>query len=158
MVKLRIDLTKEDVDKNRILVRRNLDRTISTRMVETIESTFCKKYRHQVGNCIALKAELRKRGYRIANNTNGFGNGSNGGQRNGGQPNRGGSNNRGGRNGFQNRSGGRSGFQERMNCMNEEDCDEDYDNDMNDEELFMCCVSEFQENTGLGVVPYEESN
>ena len=24
--------------------------------------TFCKKYRHQVGNCIALKAELRKRG------------------------------------------------------------------------------------------------
>ena len=124
--------------------------------------TFCKRYRHQVGNCIALKAELRKRGYRIANNTNGFGNGfgngSNGGQRNGGQPNRGGSNNRGGRNGFQNRSGGRTGFQERMNCMNEEDCDEDYDNDMNDEELFMCCVSEFQENTGLEVVPFEESN
>ena len=45
-----------------------------------------------------------------------------------------------------------------MNYMNEEDCDEDYDNDMNDEELFMCCISEFQENTGLEVVPYEESN
>ena len=120
--------------------------------------TFCKRYRHQVGNCIALKAELRKRGYRIANNTNGFGNGSNGGQRNGGQPNRGGANNRGGKNGFQNRNGGRSGFQDRMNCMNEEDCDDDYDNDMNDEELFMCCISEFQENTGLEVVPYEESN
>ena len=122
--------------------------------------TFCKRYRHQVGNCIALKAELRKRGYRIANNTNGFGNGngSNGGQRNGGQFNRNGSNNRGGRNGFQNRNGGRSGFQDRMNCMNEEDCDEDYDNEMDDDELFICCLSEFQENTGLEVVPYEESN
>ena len=122
--------------------------------------TFCKRYRHQVGNCIALKAELRKRGYRIANNTNGFGNngfGNNGGQRNGGQPNRGGSNNRGGKN-FQNRNGGRSGFQDRMNSMNEEDCDDNYDNDMDDEELFMCCLSEFQENTGLEVVPYEESN
>ena len=122
--------------------------------------TFCKRYRHQVGNCIALKAELRKRGYRIANNTNGFGNGngSNGGQRNGGQFNRNGSNNRGGRNGFQNRNGGRSGFQDRMNCMNEEDCEEDYDNEMDDDELFICCLSEFQENTGLEVVPYEESN
>ena len=66
--------------------------------------------------------------------------------------------NRGGKNGFQNRNGSRSGFQDRMNCMNEEDCDDDYDNDMDDEELFMCCISEFQENTGLEVVPYEESN
>ena len=118
--------------------------------------TFCKKYRHQVGNCIALKAELRKRGYRIAGGTNGFGNGFNGGQRNGDGSNRGGSNNRGGRNGFQNRNGGR--FQDRVNCMNEEECDENYDTDMNDEELFMCCLSEFQENTGLEVVTYEESN
>ena len=120
--------------------------------------TFCKRYRHQVGNCIALKAELRKRGYRIAGGTNGFGNGSNGGQRNGSGPNRGGSTNRGGRNGFQNRNGGRSGFQDRVNCMNEEDGDENCDNDMDDDELFICCVSEFQENTGLEVIPYEESN
>ena len=120
--------------------------------------TFCKTYRHRVGNCIALKAELRKRGYRIVGGANGFGTGgNNGGQRNGNGPNRGGSNN-GGRNGFQNRNGGRSGYQDRMNCMNEEDCDDDYDNDMNDDELFICCVSEFQENTGLEVVPYEESN
>ena len=34
--------------------------------------TFCKKYRHQVANCIALKNELRRRGYKIANTTNGF--------------------------------------------------------------------------------------
>ena len=37
--------------------------------------------------------------------------------------------------------------------MNEDEYDDDYDNDMNDDELFMCCVSEFQENTGLEVVP-----
>ena len=118
--------------------------------------TFCKRYRHQVGNCIALKAELRRRGYKIASGTNGFGNG-NGGPRNGSGPNRGGQNNRGGRNGFQNRNGGRTGFQDRVNCVNEEeDCDDDYDNDMNDDELFICCVSEFQESTGLEV--YEESN
>ena len=45
-----------------------------------------------------------------------------------------------------------------MNSMNEEECEDECDNDMDDEELFMCCVSEFQENTGLEVVPYEESN
>ena len=50
--------------------------------------TFCKRYRHQVGNCIALKAELRRRGYKIASGANGFGNG-NGGPRNGSGPNRG---------------------------------------------------------------------
>ena len=31
--------------------------------------TYCKKYRHQVGNCIALKAELKRRGYKIAGGT-----------------------------------------------------------------------------------------
>ena len=41
--------------------------------------------------------------------------------------------------------------------MNEDDCDDEYDDDMSNEELFMCCVSEFQENTGLEVF-YEESN
>ena len=44
--------------------------------------TYCKKYRHQVANCIALKAELKRRGYKIASGTNGFQNGF-GGQRNG---------------------------------------------------------------------------
>ena len=34
---------------------------------------------------------------------------------------------------------------------------DNYENDMDDEELFVCCLSEFQENTGLEVV-YEESN
>ena len=120
--------------------------------------TFCKKYRHQVANCIALKNQLRRRGYRIANTINGFGNGFNGGQRQGNGSGRGGSNGRGGRNGS--RFGNRTGFQDRVNCMNQDEVDEDYDNDMNDDELFMCCVSEFQENTGLEVVPqsFDESN
>ena len=80
-------------------------------------------------------------------------------RRNGQNSNRGGFNNRGGRAGFQNRSGngGRQGYQDRFNCMNEDDCDDEYDDDMSNEELFMCCVSEFQENTGLEVF-YEESN
>ena len=33
--------------------------------------------------------------------------------------------------------------------MNEHDCDDDYDDDMSNDELFMCCVSELQKNTGL---------
>ena len=50
---------------------------------------YCKKYRHQVGNCIALKAALRRRGYKIAGGTNGNVNGYNG-QQNGQGSNRGG--------------------------------------------------------------------
>ena len=117
--------------------------------------TFCKRYRHQVGNCIALKAELRKRGYKIAGGTTGGFNGTNG-HRNGQAQGRGGFNNRGGRNGFQNKNGGRQNF-DRFNSMNEEECDENYD-EMDDEDSFLCCLSEFQENTGLEVVTYEESN
>ena len=51
--------------------------------------TYCKKYRHQVANWLALKAELKRRGYKIANGTNGFQNGFNG-QRNVQGSNRGG--------------------------------------------------------------------
>ena len=29
---------------------------------------------------------------------------------------------------------------------------------MTEDELFFCCASEFQENTGLEIVSYEESN
>ena len=118
--------------------------------------TYCKKYRHQVANCLALKDELKRRGYKIANGTNGFQNGFNG-QRNVQGSNRGGFNNRGGKAGFQNRNRGRPGYQDRFNCMNEDDCDDDYDDDMSHDELFMCCVSELQENTGLEFF-YEESN
>ena len=39
-----------------------------------------------------------------------------------------------------------------------EDCDENFDNDMTEDELFFCCASEFQENTGLEIVSFEESN
>ena len=116
--------------------------------------TFCKKYRHQVGNCIALKAELRKRGYKIAGGTNGGYNGTNG-QRNGQVQGRGGFSNRGGRNGFQNRNGGRQNI-DRFSSMNEEECDENYD-EIEDEDSFLCCLSEFQENTGLEIT-YDESN
>ena len=114
-------------------------------------STYCKRYRHQVGNCLALKAELKRRGYKISNGTNGF----NGGQRN--NPGRGGFNNRGGRNGFQNRNGGRQNIQDRFNCMNEDEYEDEYENEMDDDDLFICCLSEFQENTGLEVT-YDESN
>ena len=116
--------------------------------------TFCKKYRHQVGNCIALKAELRKRGYKIAGGTNGGYNGTNG-QKNGQMQGRSGFNNRGGRNGFQNRNGGRQNV-DRFSSMNEEECDENYD-ELEDEDSFLCCLSEFQENTGLEIT-YDESN
>ena len=118
--------------------------------------TYCKKYRHQVANCLTLKAELKRRGYKIASGTNGFQNGFSS-QRNVQGSNRGGFSNRGGKAGFQNRNGGRPGYQDRFNCMNEEDCDENYDDDMSNDELFMCCVSELQENTGLEFF-YEESN
>ena len=65
--------------------------------------------------------------------------------------------NRVGRTGFQNRNGRGQGYQERFNCMNEDDCDEGYDDDMSNDELFMCCVSELQENTGFEFC-FEESN
>ena len=103
--------------------------------------TFCKKYRHQVANCLALKAELKRRGYKIASGTNGFQNGFGGFSRQKNGQNSGGRfNNREGRNGFQNRNGGRQGYQDRFNCMNEDDCDDVCDDDMSNDELFMCCV------------------
>ena len=42
--------------------------------------------------------------------------------------------------------------------MQEDGCVDEYVEDMNDEELFICCLSELQENTGYEVIPYEESN
>ena len=42
--------------------------------------------------------------------------------------------------------------------MNDEDCDENFDNDMTEDEFFFCCASKFQENTGLEIVCYEKSN
>ena len=97
---------------------------------------------------------MRKRGYKIAGGTNGGYNGTNG-QRNGQVQGRGGFNNRGGRNGFQNRNGGRQNI-DRFSSMNEEECDENYD-EIEDEDSFLCCLSEFQENTGLEIT-YDESN
>ena len=38
----------------------------------------------------------------------------------------------------------------------EEECNENYD-EIEDEDSFLCCLSEFQENTGLEIT-YDESN
>ena len=101
-------------------------------------------------NCIFLKEDLRKKGFRISK---GHKFGSNRGNF---RPGQGRGNNRN-KNGFGNKNQPRGrGRPDQLNCMND---DMGYDEDqMTEEELFMVYISEFKEATGCEIQYEEELN
>ena len=110
-----------------------------------VQCSYCKRQRHTVANCILLREELKRRGFKI---TKGNGLGSNGSNFRPGQgKGRGGFNNK---NPFQNR-----GRQDQLNCMNDSMSD---DEEMNEEEFLLACMSELQEATGCEIEPETELN
>ena len=113
-----------------------------------VQCSYCKRWRHTIANCILLKNELQKRGFRISRG-NGFGN--NGGNFRPGQGKGNGS--KGGFNKIQSQNRGRP---EQLNCMNDGMSDDE--EQMTDDELFMAYLSEFQEATGCEIEHENELN
>ena len=111
-----------------------------------VQCTYCKKWRHTIANCIFLKDDLRKKGFKITRG-NGFGN--NGGNFRPGQ----GRNNRGGFNKAQSQNRGR---QDQINSMNDGMSDDE--EQMSEDDLFMAYLSEFQEATGCEIEHETELN
>ena len=110
-----------------------------------VQCSYCKRQRHTVANCILLREELKRRGFKI---TKGNGFGSNGGNFRPGQgKGRGGFNNR---NPFQNK-----GRQDQLNCMTDSMSD---DEEMGEEDFLLACMSELQEETGCEIERETELN
>ena len=109
-----------------------------------VQCTYCNRWRHTIANCGFLKTDLRKKGFRIAVNSMN----PNNTYRENYNPNRGGFRNR---NNFSRPGQGRGrGRPDQINCIQEEEGN-DVEEEMTEDELFICYLSEFQEATGLEI-------
>ena len=111
--------------------------------IKEVQCTYCNRWRHTIANCGFLKADLRKKGFRIAVNSMN----PNNLYRENYNPNRGGFRNR---NNFSRPGQGRGrGRPDQIHCIQEDEGNE-VEEEMTDE-LFLCYLSEFQEATGLEI-------
>ena len=112
--------------------------------IKEVQCTYCNRWRHTIANCGFLKTDLRKKGFRIAVNSMN----PNNTYRENYNPNRGGFQNR---NNFSRPGQGRGrGRPDQINCIHEDEGN-DVEEEMTEDELFICYLSEFQEATGLEI-------